>query len=87
MDRLGDLYKEGHGVAQDYAEAKKWYEKAAALGDMIAMDNLGYLYENGQGVAVDLEQALRWYQKAEEAGNFFALFHLVSLKNKMNPSK
>jgi hypothetical protein len=54
---------------------------------MIAMDNLGYLYENGQGVAVDLEQALRWYQKAEEAGNFFALFHLVSLKNKMNPSK
>jgi uncharacterized protein len=28
MFNLGLLYDEGHGVAQDYAKAREWYEKA-----------------------------------------------------------
>jgi TPR repeat protein len=35
---LGFLYANGFGVRQDYTEARKWYEKAAATGDEIAME-------------------------------------------------
>jgi hypothetical protein len=31
MFNLGLLYDEGHGVAQDYAKAREWYEKAADI--------------------------------------------------------
>ncbi len=32
MVKIGDMYYDGDGVAQDYAKAMEWYEKAAALG-------------------------------------------------------
>ena len=32
MRNLGLLYESGQGVAQDYAKAREWYEKAAATG-------------------------------------------------------
>ena len=53
MFNLGLLYDEGHGVAQDYAKAREWYEKAADKGDTTAMKNLGWLYANAQRVARD----------------------------------
>jgi Sel1 repeat len=37
---LGNKYKEGHGVPQDYAEATRWYRKAADQGYAIAQNNL-----------------------------------------------
>lgn len=36
---------------QDYAVAKGWYEKAAALGDTGAMQEIAALYEKGTGKA------------------------------------
>ena len=33
MSNLGWLYRNGYGVAQDYAKAREWYEKAADNGD------------------------------------------------------
>ena len=33
MVNLGVLYDNGQGVAQDYAKAREWYEKAADKGD------------------------------------------------------
>ena len=30
---LGDMYRKGQGVPQDYAEAVKWYRLAADQGD------------------------------------------------------
>ena len=53
---------------QDYAEAKRWYEKAAAAGDLVAM-NIGMFYRNGNGVTQDYAEAKRWYEKAATAGN------------------
>src|ERR1700728_3907230 len=38
---------------QDYAEARRWYEKAAAAGETQAMMQLGFLYGNGNGVPQD----------------------------------
>ena len=34
MNGLGDLYFNGNGVPEDYAEARKWYERALAAGDI-----------------------------------------------------
>jgi hypothetical protein len=65
MLRLGMLYEAGRGVERDYAEARRWYEKAAGLGDWPAMMSLGRLYDRGLGVPKDAAQARAWYQKAE----------------------
>src|SRR5262245_37582433 len=65
----GMLYHNGQGVAQDYGQARQWYEKAAAAGSAGAMANLGMLYHNGQGVAQDYEQARQWYEKAAAGGD------------------
>jgi TPR repeat protein len=65
MLRLGMLYEAGRGVERDYAEARRWYEKAADLGDWPAMMSLGRLYERGLGVPKDASEARAWYQKAE----------------------
>jgi len=46
----GDSYYFGQGVAQNYAEAVKWYRFAADQGGAKAQYNLGVMYENGQGV-------------------------------------
>jgi tetratricopeptide (TPR) repeat protein len=55
-------------VAQDYAKAREWYEKAAANGNATAMLNLGQLYEEGWGVAQDYGKAREWYEKAADKG-------------------
>ena len=33
MQNLGWYYQNGFGVAQDYTQARQWYEKAAAAGN------------------------------------------------------
>ena len=55
--QLGLAYDEGHGVAQDYAEALAWYRKSAEQGYAFAQGNLGYMYQNGVGVVQNYEQA------------------------------
>jgi TPR repeat protein len=80
MFKLGKLYDEGSGgVAQDYAKARVWYEKASEKGDMYAMNNLGHLYDLGLGVAPDYAKARDWYEKAADKGDDFAMFNLGSL--------
>ena len=57
------------GVAQDYAEAVKWYRKAAEQGYTYAQYNLGYCYAKGQGASLDYSEAVKWYKKAAEQGD------------------
>ena len=76
MTNLGVFYENGDGVAQDYAKAREWYEKAAEKGDERAMTNLGELYANGQGVAQDYAKAREWYEKAAEKGDERAMTNL-----------
>ena len=40
---IGLLYYNGRGVLQDYKEAAKWYQLAAAQGDADAQNNLGMI--------------------------------------------
>ena len=62
--KLGQVYYYGKGVAQDYAEALRWYRKAADQGDAEAQYAVGYSYSHGQGVPQDYPEALRWYHQA-----------------------
>ena len=44
------MYEQGRGVMPDFAEAARWYEKAASTGYAPAQCNLGNLYQSGRGV-------------------------------------
>ena len=77
---LGNMYYEGKGVKQDYAEAVKWYRKAAEQGNANAQFYLGVNYYKGQGVKRNLSEAKEWFRKAcingritESCENFYNL--------------
>lgn len=74
---LGQLYRNGWGVAQYYAEAVKWYRLAAEQGVADAALSLGHMYSVGQGVAQDYAQTAKWYRQAAEQGVVIAQFNLV----------
>jgi TPR repeat protein len=76
------MYEKGEGVTQDYAQARRWYQKAADAGSAEAMYRLGEMYEEGEGVTQDYAQARRWYQKAADAGNSEARQALLRLPSK-----
>ena len=83
MRNLGVSYQLGIGVAQDYAKAREWFEKAAGKGDGNSMGQLGLLYDNGQGVAQDYAKASEWFEKAAHKGAMFKLFmrYIISRSN------
>lgn len=62
--------------SEDYAEAVKWYRKAAEQGLAVAQNDLGVCYENGEGVPQDYAEAVKWYRKAAEQGNVEAQSNL-----------
>lgn len=74
---LGWLYLNGRGVARDYAQARQFFEMAAAQGQAVAQYNLAQLYHNGQGGAQDFAQACHWYEKAAFQGSADAQVNLV----------
>ena len=73
------FYYGSYNIKQDYAEALKWFRKAAGQGCDNAQNNLGILYANGYGVEQDYAEALKWYRKAVEQGNSKAKSNLGDL--------
>ena len=73
---LGAMYAKGDKVAQDWAQAKAWFEKAASQGYARAQKNLGVMYLKGLGVKKDFAQAKSWFEKAAAQGNAAAQFSL-----------
>jgi uncharacterized protein len=65
---LGMLYYEGHGVRQEYATARHWWEQAATQGNAWAQHRLGVLYQKGRGVPQDDATAREWFEKAAAQG-------------------
>jgi TPR repeat protein len=78
MIDIGNLYRSGQGIPQDYALAQEWYEKAADRGNTLAMRDLGQLFEQGHGVPQDPTQAYIWYKKAADRNDADAM-RLVGL--------
>ena len=44
-----NAYKGENGAAQSYAEALKWWGRAAAKGHAVAQYNMGIMHKNGEG--------------------------------------
>jgi TPR repeat protein len=61
-------YYSGEGVPKDFAEAARWYRKAADQGNTNGELLLGMLYSGGQGVSRDLSEAIRWKRMAADQG-------------------
>lgn len=91
----GRYYYNGEGGApQDYAEAVKWFRKAAEQGLPVAEQMLGLCYQNGLGVAKDITKAVEWYRKSAEHGDMVGQYDLgacyyygVGVKKDLNEAK
>ncbi len=80
--RRGEECYTGRGALQDYAKAREWYEKAAALGHPEAEFRLGWLHDHGRGVPRDAATARAWYERAAAQGNSNAQYNLGVLYKK-----
>lgn len=67
--RIGDAYRDGNGVEQDDAMARKWYRKGADVGEIAATLKLAECYKNGIGGKPDFEKAMLEYQHIAERVN------------------
>lgn len=76
---IGVRFAEGKGVAANYDEAAKWYDRAAQAGVVPATFRLGTLYEKGLGVKKGADIARRYYTQAAERGNAKAMHNLAVL--------
>lgn len=61
---LGQAYRLGRGIPADAAQAKRWFQKAAAAGHLDAQVSLGLLLFD----AGDRDSGLAWLQKAAQRG-------------------
>jgi localization factor PodJL len=77
---IGLRYADGKGVAANYTEAAKWYDRAAQ-GDVVpAMFRLGTLHEKGLGTTKDRIASKRYYLQAAERGNAKAMHNLAVIE-------
>lgn len=63
--------------AENFAEAREWWEKASRAGDFVADYQLGCLYHSGQGGPQDIDEAYRLFRRAAENDYLPALFGLA----------
>ena len=81
---LARMYFRGSGVAQDYLEARKWYQKSAEQGRADSQFNLGGMYEQGLGVDRDYVQAYAWLAMAARGGAKDAGIYLQQMSLQMS---
>ena len=73
---LGLKFASAKGAAQDYAQAERWYLKAADQKHPLAHFNLGMMYASGQGMPSDRAKSLVWIQKTADLGDAGAQYRL-----------
>lgn len=85
---LGEAARNGHALAMvnygallaadgEGETAFGLYQRAAAMGNILAAYNLGVAYRDGVGTAVDGALAIRWFERATLAGDDVAAFNLA----------
>jgi len=87
QNNLGSMYANGQGIAQDYAEAARWYKLAAAQGSVGAQVNLGLSYANGQGILQDNIRAHMWFNLAAVNGDENAIKYRKIIVEEMTPQQ
>ncbi|OAQ31240.1 HCP-like protein [Linnemannia elongata AG-77] len=63
---IGDMYRDGKGVPQDYQAAMDWYLKSADQGHAAGQERVGALYGEGFGVPQNYSTAMEWYLESAE---------------------
>jgi localization factor PodJL len=76
---IGLRFAEGKGIAANYDEAVKWFDRAAQAGVVPAIFRLGTFYEKGLAVRKDVDIARRYYVQAAGRGNAKAMHNLAVL--------
>ena len=84
---LGEMYFSGLAVPQDYAEARKWFTRAAHDGYATAQFDLGRLWEKGWGGPKSLIRAYVWDDLAASHGNFDAQRARDAIRDKLTPAQ
>jgi TPR repeat protein len=88
QNALGFLYASGgSGVAQDFEEARKWYQRAANQGHGRSRANLGVMYYNGDGVPKNYVEAYMWFDLALAAGFEDAVKYRSLVEEMMTPEQ
>jgi TPR repeat protein len=64
QEQLGDFYREGIGVPENFKAAAKLIEQAAQQGLFSAQMEIGEIYEKGLGVPQDFVKAYFWFNVA-----------------------
>jgi uncharacterized protein len=71
QSRLGWIYEKGeNGAAVDFDEARAWYRKGGAGGDLLSSVALARMHERGLGGEKDPRQALLWRAQAAALGDY-----------------
>ena len=65
---VGLEFYAGGDVDKDYAEAARWYKRAAEQGYVLAHNALGWMAFRGQGMPEDGLKAFHWFEYAAERG-------------------
>ena len=66
---LGSSYVDGsYGLVPSHKKAARLFQRAAGLGDVLAMFNLGCLYKQGDGVKLDKKKMVRYWRVAADGG-------------------
>ena len=64
QNNLGNMYRDGQGIARNYKESVKWFRRAAEQQHARAQNNLGVMFAAGQGIAQDYIRAHMWFNLA-----------------------
>ncbi|PWU10700.1 MAG: hypothetical protein C5B50_24955 [Verrucomicrobia bacterium] len=67
--QLGEMYEQGQAIPKSYAEALRWWLRAANQGLTAAERKVGIAYAKGLGVKRDQAVALEWLCKAKAKGD------------------
>jgi TPR repeat protein len=68
MFAVGAMLGGGHDLAEDRAEARRWYKMAAEKGHSHAQMMLGRFLARGLGGPVETKEARQWLQRAQASG-------------------
>jgi raw score 9.87 len=72
---VGNAYKRGDEIEQNYEDALKWYA-AAEQGDADAQNSLYNRYAKGEGVEQNSEEAMKWLHRSADQGHGLAYYNL-----------
>lgn len=70
---LGEAYRDGNGVEQDFEKATEWFAKAAAHNNPDGLFNYGVALLDGSGVAMNCREGLNYLVQAHNHGHKEAL--------------